>query len=273
MVVVLAPQLQSNARVTLKPFHQPAAILATALAACGCIDQYCYANRDCELPQLCDRRSESPSFGRCRLECATNGDCEGAGFEYVDNRCMPTGAEPIVCPKDMVPVNTAFCIDVHEASRPDATATSAGGTHGPARSRSEVIPWMVADNATAAAACAASGKRLCTPVEWETACRGPKRTVYGYGDSYQPTKCNGIDTFGRNDFHLLPTGSLSDCTNGYGVFDMNGNLWEHVAGGSDVTVRGGAYNCSDSQLLHRCDYVPGNWTPSARGFRCCKDPR
>jgi len=45
-----------------------------------------------------------------------------------------------------------------------------------------------------------------------------------------------------------------------------------VAGGSDMTVRGGAFNCNDSAALHKCAYVPGNWTPSARGFRCCLTP-
>ena len=85
---------------------------------------------------------------------------------------------------------------------------------------------------------------------------------------------NGIDAFGpwtEYKFKLMPTGSFPDCNNDYGAFDMSGNLWEHTAGGSDMTIRGGAYNCSDSKTLHRCDYVPGNWVPSARGFRCCVD--
>jgi formylglycine-generating enzyme required for sulfatase activity len=134
------------------------------------------------------------------------------------------------------------------------------------------MPWQVADNATAEAACGATGKRLCTPEEWQTACKGPDGTAYSYGSTYKASACNGIDAFGRQNFHLVPTGSFPDCTNEWGVFDMNGNLWEHVAGGSDMRVRGGAHNCSDSAALHRCDYVPGNWSPSARGFRCCLTP-
>jgi len=96
--------------------------------------------------------------------------------------------------------------------------------------------------------------------------------VYGYGDVYEPSTCNGIHTFGLDGFHLLPTGSLPGCVNDWGAYDMNGNLWEHTLGGSNRTIRGGAYNCKDSQTLHRCDYIPTDWEPSARGFRCCLIP-
>ncbi|HCF57506.1 MAG TPA: hypothetical protein DFS52_05880, partial [Myxococcales bacterium] len=29
-------------------------------------------------------------------------------------------------------------------------------------------------------------------------------------------------------FHVMPTGSFPDCTNAFGVFDINGNVWEAV---------------------------------------------
>jgi formylglycine-generating enzyme required for sulfatase activity len=171
----------------------------------------------------------------------------------------------------MVAIAGAFCLDRFEASRDDATAQDDGRDESVARSVAGVLPWQVQDNATAAAACAAAGKRLCADDEWRLACRGVDDTDYPYGDSYQPTTCNGIDAFGRASFHLAATGSFERCGNGWGAYDLSGNLWEHVAGGDDMHVRGGAYNCSDSAALHRCDYVPGSWTPSARGFRCCAD--
>ena len=98
------------------------------------------------------------------------------------------------------------------------------------------------------------------------ACQGPAKTAYGYGDTYEPATCNGIDLFGLSGFHVLPTDSLPECRNGWGAFDMNGNLWEHTLEGSERTVRGGAYNCKDSQTLHRCDYVPTD-PPSRSGWR------
>jgi len=36
--------------------------------------------------------------------------------------------------------------------------------------------------------------------------------------------------------------------------------------------RGGAFNCGDSETLHRCDY-DADWGLTARGFRCCKFPQ
>jgi formylglycine-generating enzyme required for sulfatase activity len=172
----------------------------------------------------------------------------------------------------MVAVAKLFCIDRYEASRPDATATSYGTDNSRAQSVEGVYPWQVVSNEEAEAACESSGKRLCSPEEWQLACQGPNGTVYAYGDAYQPAVCNGIDTFGRTDYHLTPTGALPECANEWGVFDMNGNLWEYVSGGSDLTVRGGAFNCIDSATLHRCDYIPGSWAPSALGFRCCLTP-
>ncbi|MCU0694734.1 MAG: hypothetical protein MUF54_25430 [Polyangiaceae bacterium] len=52
---------------------------------------------------------------------------------------------------------------------------------------------------------------------------------------------------------------------------MSGNVWELADTQDGVEhFRGGAYNCADSEALHRCDH-DGTWGPSAKGFRCCKD--
>jgi formylglycine-generating enzyme required for sulfatase activity len=195
----------------------------------------------------------------------------------------------------MVPIDQEFCIDVYEASRPDATYTDVGTDESMAVSKAGVQPWKLTDdsNNVADQACRAAGKRLCTEAEWQQACMGPEGTVYAYGDEYSATVCNGIDTYCycdkescqtadpcpfphcynscRSNFHVEPTGIFEDCTNGYGIYDMNGNLWEHVLEGDDSRIRGGAYNCGNSELLHRCDYIPGDWSPDAKGFRCCTD--
>ena len=183
-------------------------------------------------------------------------------------------AEPLECPEDMVAVGNAFCIDRYEASRPDATDSSSGKDESRALSRAGVLPWRLGDdNAGARAACVAAGKDLCTEMQWSLACEGSRKTVYGYGNEYEPETCNGIDLFGAGSHKLLPTGALEDCHSDHGVFDINGNLWEHVLGGSGATVRGGAYDCSDSRRLHRCDYIPISWTPLSLGFRCCLSPK
>jgi hypothetical protein len=42
----------------------------------------------------------------------------------------------------------------------------------------------------AADACVASGKRLCSYPEWKTACMGPKRTTFPYGEARRSGVCN-----------------------------------------------------------------------------------
>jgi formylglycine-generating enzyme required for sulfatase activity len=224
-------------------------------------------DQDCPHPKICNKERG----GVCEYQCSVDGECDLL-YRCSEHQCVPACLESMTCPGDMVGACTV-CIDRHEASRPDATTTSVGSIESMATSRANALPWELGpDNETAARACAAAGKRLCTAAEWATACAGASQTVYGYGDAYDAVSCNGIDTFGPSAVKLLPTGSFTDCTNGWGAYDLNGNLWEHVLGGSGRTVRGGAYNCIDSRKLHRCDYVPGNWTPSALGFRCCLTP-
>ena len=214
-----------------------------------------------------------------------SGDDDSADDDSADDDTGDDDTGPPICPSGMVVVAGQFCMDIWEASRPDATDQSFGVDTSMAASQPGVKPWPIGSNQEAETACDNAGKRLCTPDEWFTACIGPALTDYPYGNTYEPETCNGIDTYctcpdGSHyagcyddcgaDFHLTLTGELPGCTNGYGVFDISGNLWEHTAGGDDTTVRGGAYNCAHSDDWHRCDYVPG-WTPSALGFRCCAD--
>jgi formylglycine-generating enzyme required for sulfatase activity len=201
----------------------------------------------------------------------------------------------------MVPVGEAFCVDQYEASRPDATAQSAGADSSQATSREGVLPWVPVEYATAKSACEAAGKRLCTESELQGACSGPDETTYPYGNNYDPTTCNGVDTYCRcdsancadlaicpyphcynespegtvglgcgADLRVMPTGSFSSCVNEYGAFDLSGNVWELVERGDETSwYVGGAYNCLDSEALHQCDSLEQN--VSARGFRCCAD--
>jgi len=229
--------------------------------------------------------------GRCRMgECETDWhDLNSSPFDGCEYECTPTGEEicddidndcdgftdegVLCCPEEMVPVRTAsgsYCIDRWEASRPDATASAFGIDPSYATSRPDVLPWPWMSArvtlADARAACTAAGKRLCNAAEWVGACRGPDDTEYSYGDTYDPLICNGIDTFGAGGFHYTPTGSFPGCTNEYGVFDINGNVWEMA---DDGLVRGGAYNCIDSRTLHMCSFTIDPMRVNAIGFRCC----
>ncbi len=259
----------------------------TVLLVAGCtLDERCRENRDCPSPMLCDTVA-----GECGYECETDEDCEGVGFSCLDHTCQFDCSDgDLTCPDDMTAICGSFCIDVYEASRPDATETSAGTDSSRAVSRAGVLPWQTETlaPADAAAACAAAGKRLCLMREWEVVCSNVDATAYVYGDEYDPAVCNAIDTHCdpdcgvypdcywdcESDYRVLPTGSMDGCVAEFGVYDLSGNVWEAVQGddGADH-FRGGAFNCGDPALAHSCAYdgVAAGPFPSARGFRCCAD--
>jgi hypothetical protein len=258
-------------------------------------------------PDACRTVACQPGSGECVVANAIDGTpcddgdaCTG-GDACQTGACVP-GAEPLCpCPPDMVPVAGAFCLDRYEASRPDASATGVGADGSKATSRAGVLPWFPVDRALALAACTAAGKRLCTAVEVQGACQGTAGTTYTYGDAYDADVCNGIDAFCDcthpncaalaecpyphcrsyspegiygsgcgSAFHVVPTGAFPACVSADGAFDLNGNVWELVDVGTTASwYKGGAYNCSDSELLHRCDGMYQEI--SAKGFRCCRD--
>jgi hypothetical protein len=255
----------------------------------GClVKQYCFEDGDCLGNEMCNTGE-----GVCFLECIEDEQCGGVSFTCQDNHCeFQCEESELVCPSDMVSICGVFCIDVWEASRPDATADDAGADSSMATSRGAVLPWYSSDSVSgmnqevASIACTAAGKRLCTTHEWRAVCRGRDDLSYSYGDAYDPLACNGIDTYCTCDgedpyphcysecgasYHVMPTGSFSACTNSFGIWDINGNVWEIVDADDDGDhYRGGAYNCSNSEKLHHCNYDAA-WGPSAKGFRCCAE--
>jgi len=231
-----------------------------------------------------------------------DGDVDEDDITEVDTDPEEIELDPtLTCPDDMVLVTNTTCMDKYEASRLDATTISSGMDDSIAKSVAGVLPWNRSPNgapleiATARAACAAADKRLCQPDEWQFACEGPSQLIYSYGDTYNPTTCNGIDTFCHCDdeecaslevcpfagcrntcgasFHSVPTGSFPNCQSPVAeLFDITGNVWELVdTTDGSLHYRGGAYNCNDSAALHQCAY-DATWGPSAQGFRCCKTP-
>jgi formylglycine-generating enzyme required for sulfatase activity len=215
------------------------------------------------------------------------------------------------CPSGMAYVDAEpahpYCIDRWEAT----VVELHGGDESPhtathpvthldvkAVSRAGVKPQGYISKIEAEAACKNARKRLCTGEEWERACRGRKPTTFPYGDEHKAGYCNDSGTAPvvaydeLNDPRIneapntvAPTGSFSHCRNGYGVYDMVGNLHEWTAdvhagaggaGGTLGVFRGGYYQeahkngegCAYKTVVHAVDYHD-----YSTGFRCCSAPK
>jgi formylglycine-generating enzyme required for sulfatase activity len=132
-----------------------------------------------------------------------------------------------------------------------------------------------------------AGKRLPTEAEWEYASRGGLAGKnFPFGDNIDSTKVN----YGKKYSGILKTGSFPP--NGYGLFDITGNVWEWTtdfysgdyyavssaenphgpANGRFKVIRGGSWHSGAMcvQTYFRNGLSPG-WVDFAVGFRCVKD--
>ncbi len=214
------------------------------------------------------------------------------------------------CPAGMARIGERFCIDRFEAAlveilpngdeRPYDSFSTVEGHVVRAVSQRGVFPHGYVSEVQAKDACARSGKRLCKADEWRQACMGPRHATFGYGNTRVSGQCNDHGTspmisvmqlrvdrprewthdkmndprLNQAPSTLARTGSHTGCTNGYGVYDMVGNLHEWVDD-PDGTFQGGYYldthlngdGCTYTTTAHGASYHD-----YSTGFRCCSNP-
>ncbi len=239
------------------------------------------------------------------------------------------------CPAEMVSIRGQFCIDRYEVSAVDAKERALSPYYPPAydelvhlygvfrhvtpkhrapplpeppeytlaerfearaRSVPGVTPSGYLSGNLARRICENAGKRLCTPSEWVTACKGQNSTKYPYGDQYREGACNVFreshpaallyGDASRN--HLDPrlnltedragpllqkTGTSGSCRSQWGqdaVYDMVGNLDEWVDEPRGA-FQGGFYARSTREGCDaRISVHPPDYFDYSLGTRCCK---
>ena len=207
-------------------------------------------------------------------------------------------------PVHNVCITSDFNMDVHEVTNAEyAACVSGGGCIAPGNFSSnsrgsyygnptyDNFPVIYVDWNQATAYCAWAGKRLPTEAEWEYAARGGlsgKR--YPWGDSVSGTDANYWDSGDPWDNDTSEVEYYA--ANGYGLYDMSGNVFEWVndwylstyysasptndppgpASGTSRVLRGGSWSSSTFNLRVANRYY---FTPAVRsngiGFRCAGD--
>jgi formylglycine-generating enzyme required for sulfatase activity len=138
----------------------------------------------------------------------------------------------------------------------------------------------------ATAFCAWAGLRLPSEPEWEYAARGGlDQQPFPWGDELVPDGEHRMNVWNGSfpDHNTREDGYLGTCPvdafppNGYGLFNMTGNVWEWTAdrfepGARTIALRGGSYLCHASYCRrYRVSARMGNTRESAAGnigFRC-----
>jgi hypothetical protein len=128
-------------------------------------------------------------------------------------------------------------------------------------------PRLRATREEAALLCEASGKRLCTELEWERACKGDESIDYPGGDAFDVEGCSLDPLTCSSPFDVLSMGvtafewTASDVSRGLGSAQYS------------AVVRGG--RPGDAPPDHRCGarhaLDPTSAEP-ATAFRCCEGP-
>ena len=154
----------------------------------------------------------------------------------------------------------AFCVDRFEHPNREGSAPTTG-----------------VDYATAAKTCEIEGKRLCSELEWEHACKGDGGFRFPFGDTFKSGICNVGSDEGKATAAPGPIGAFAACGLEKGPHDMAGNVWELTStswpeDASARVIKGGSAKVPawGARCAYRDFVAMGKPAPDV-GFRCCKD--
>jgi formylglycine-generating enzyme required for sulfatase activity len=252
--------------------------------------------------ELCDALDNNCSGGTDEQCAPLNMARIPAGCFNMGDSNDSCGFDPNECPVHNVCITSIFYMDKREVTNAEyAVCVSGGGCTAPLNSNSRTrgsyygnptynnfpVIWVNWNQANAY--CMWLGKRLPTEAEWEYAARGGlsgKR--YPWGDT--ATAC--VD----GNFNAC-IGDTSEAesypANGFGLYDVGGNVWEWVNDwylstyytgrpnpdndppgpptGTDRVARGGSWGSISNQRVAFRGYVIPSGQGDSVGFRCVGD--
>jgi len=248
----------------------------------------------------------------------TDNDCDGIIDESCETRAnmimVPAGCfdmgdafgegYPNELPVHNVCITSDFYMDVHEVTNAeyaacvdDAVCTLPGDTGSATRhpyygdTTYDDFPVIEVDWSQATAYCIWAGKRLPTEAEWGYAARGGlSGNRYPWGDTLSGTDTNYWDSGDPWDNDTTPVENYA--ANGYGLYDMAGNVFEWTgdwysetyyassppndppgpATGTARVLRGGSWNFATVALrVSYRDHMAPTFDYNNLGFRCAGD--